>query len=51
VINGVGAALAGSGLALDITDWGRAHRAQNQQRSIIVPETTRMEKEREVNLS
>jgi hypothetical protein len=51
VINGVGAALAGSGLALDMTDWGRAHRAQNQQRSIIVPETTRMEKEREVNLS
>lgn len=51
VITGVGAALAGAGLALDMTDWGRAHLADKQKDLIDLRESTRIEREREVNRS
>lgn len=51
VITGVGAALVGAGLALDMTDWGRAHLAEKQKGLIDLRESTRIEREREVNRS
>ena len=51
VITGVGDALAGAGLALDMTDWGRAHLTQKQKGLINLRERTRVERDREVNRS
>jgi len=51
VITGVGAALARAGLALNMTDWGRAHLSDKQKGLIDLLESTRIEREREVNRS